>query len=233
MNSRLIEAAGVGFAYEERPILADLSFYVEEGESVAFVGQSGCGKTTLFRLLAGLGTCHAGRLTVNAPLSYMMQQDLLLPWRTLFQNLMLSAELCPHQKVDRTLHAQATELLQAVGLAGLGHRFPCQLSGGQRQRAALARSLLQNRPILLLDEPFGLLDPVTREQMVLLVQSMRERYGKTLLLITHDVHDALQIADRIYHLAFGQITQEWRVPQAPEARLPLRQEVYGALKKAG
>lgn len=226
----MIEAEQISFSYPEANVLDDLSFSVAEGESVAFVGQSGCGKTTLFRLLARLQRCSSGRLTIRQELSYMMQQDLLLPWRTLLQNSTLSVELCSKRGPSAELLLRAEELLLSVGLEGLSERYPCQLSGGERQRAALARSLLQDRPILLLDEPFGQLDPLTREQMVELVGWVKKRYGKTLLLITHDVGDALQLADRIYHLARGRLVNEWQVPSSEEERELLRSEILSALR---
>jgi ABC-type nitrate/sulfonate/bicarbonate transport system ATPase subunit len=217
----VIQAEKIAFSYSEEPLLTDLSFSIEEGDSVAFIGLSGSGKTTLFRLLAGLEQCRSGSLSIRQELSYMMQQDLLLPWNTLLQNLTLFSD----QSQQR-----AEELLIAVGLEGLGSRYPSQLSGGQRQRAALARSLLQDRPILLLDEPFGQLDALTREEMITLVGKIKEEYKKTLLLITHDVNDALQIANRIRHLADGRLVNQWSVPSSEEARHLLRKEILSALR---
>lgn len=192
----------LSFAYGEKQIFSDLNLRVGTGECVALLGVSGSGKTTLFRLITGLMQPDRGR--ISAPqTTYMRQEDLLLPWRTIEENLRLYGELGkdPHPPSQREIEA----MLDRVGLAGYGARFPEELSGGMRQRVALARALLQRHPLMLLDEPFASLDVIVREQLYHLLREICHSDQKTLLFVTHDFRDALALADRICVLSEGSI----------------------------
>lgn len=218
----------LNFAYNERSILKEISFTINRGEIVALIGVSGSGKTTLFRLITGLITPSSGKITAP-PTTYMRQEDLLLPWRTVIKNLLLLNELGKSQK--KICVNEAYALLKRVGLEGYEESYPHELSGGMRQRVALARSLLQDRPLLLLDEPFASLDVIHREALYALVREMATDYEKTIVMVTHDFRDALQLADRILILSQGQIARDCLVtkevkkdPRAAEMLIQLIRE---------
>lgn len=205
------------FSFGAKDLLRDLSFSIAEGEVVALIGLSGSGKTTLFRLITGLlaptkGSIHIGGEPLPAGsrlVTYMRQQDLLLPWRTVLENLLLFAELGSSPCKSTALRARACALLEQVGLIGVENAYPHELSGGMKQRVSLARALLQQRPLVLLDEPFTSLDVVLREQLYLLLRSIRTQYQKTVVMVTHDFHDALAMADRILILSQGRIAHHY------------------------
>ena len=202
---------GVGKAYEDAgarvQALADVSFEVPAGALVALVGPSGSGKSSLLRLLAGLEQPDSGRILVDgrplaeagAAAAYMPQRDLLLPWRRLIGNLTLGLEI---QGLGRTeARARARALLPTFGLEGFEQAWPPALSGGMRQRAALLRTVLLGRDTLLLDEPFGALDALTRLELQDWLAGMWRAAGWTLLLVTHDVEEAVYLADRVVVLS--------------------------------
>jgi NitT/TauT family transport system ATP-binding protein len=183
--------------------VSDVSFSVRDGEVVSLIGPSGCGKSTLLNVGAGLVAPSGGAAFVdgervegpNAHVAFMLQKDLLLPWRTVAENVMFGVEIQRVPKRERRSRAQA--LLDAFNLAEFAGRYPYQLSGGMRQRVALARTLAVDPSVLLLDEPFSAVDAQTR--MVLqrdLAQTLR-RAGKTALLITHDLLEAVTLSDRV------------------------------------
>jgi putative hydroxymethylpyrimidine transport system ATP-binding protein len=184
-------------------VLDEVDFDVAPGEFVALVGPSGCGKSTLFDVVAGLEPPDAGRVLVDGedatgrvdPFAYMPQQDLLFPWRTVLDNTALGLEVAGVPRKAARLRAGA--LFEPFGLAGFERSRPAELSGGMRQRAALLRTVVQDRAVLLLDEPFGALDALTRIDMQAWLEGVRERYGWTVLLITHDIREAVFLADRV------------------------------------
>ena len=183
--------------------LADIAVEVAEGEFVTVVGPSGCGKTTLLRILGGLLRRTSGEVTlagapVDGPrrdIGIVFQNPILLPWRTVLENAMLPAEVLglPREQY----RPRALSLLKMVGLDGFDDKYPMELSGGMQQRAAITRALLHNPAILLMDEPFGALDAMTREQMNLELQRIWQESGKTILLITHSIPEAVFLGDRI------------------------------------
>ncbi|MBC2590687.1 MULTISPECIES: ABC transporter ATP-binding protein [Rhodococcus] len=196
-----VTVTGVHKAFGARTVLDGAEFAVAEGEFVSLIGPSGCGKSTLFGLIAGLDSPDTGAVTVGdrpaAPgrAALMPQKDLLFPWRTVLGNCALGLEV---QGVPRgEARARARELFPAFGLAGFEDAAPRQLSGGMRQRAALARTVLQGHKVLLLDEPFGALDSLTRTEMQLWLQQVWQRDRWTVLMITHDVREALLLSDRV------------------------------------
>ncbi|HWI52874.1 MAG TPA: ABC transporter ATP-binding protein [Symbiobacteriaceae bacterium] len=200
----LLDVRGVSFNYGPVPVLRDFSLHVARGEFVSLVGASGSGKSTLFKLITGLLTPGAGEIRVaGAPpapgrVGYMPQRDCLMDWRTALDNAAAGLEV---QGVDRrTAREKARALWPEFGLAGAEERYPHQLSGGMRQRVAFLRTVLGGHDVLLLDEPFGALDAVTRAQMQQWLLALWQRLGATLLFITHDAEEAALLSDRVYVL---------------------------------
>ncbi|WP_028216756.1 ATP-binding cassette domain-containing protein [Paraburkholderia oxyphila] len=216
-----VELRGVGKRYGERVVLDGFDLSIERGSFVAIVGRSGCGKSTLLRLVAGLEAPDAGELTRRdergAPLeTRMMFQDArLLPWKTVLQNVMLG--------LGRGAREDARAVLDEVGLLARADEWPARLSGGQRQRVALARALVHRPSLLLLDEPLGALDALTRIEMHALIERLWREHRFTALLVTHDVHEAVALGDRILLVEQGRIALDQRVPlERPRARADAR-----------
>ena len=183
--------------------LEGLDLNVKRGEFVTIVGPSGCGKSTLLSLVAGLleatgGEIRIGGTAVTGPytdLGFVFQSDLLLDWRTVTGNVLLP---CVMRGLDEKAHVdRARELLASVGLEGFEDKRPFELSGGMRQRVALCRALLLDPPMLLMDEPFGALDALTREQMQVDLQTVWHRTQKTVLFVTHSISEAVFLSDRV------------------------------------
>jgi len=193
-------------------VLAGVSFDVGPREFVTLVGPSGCGKSTICNVVAGLVRPDAGTVTVSTGrVAYMQQKDLLLPWRTVLDNAILGLEI---QGTPRAAaHEEARAMLRRFGLEGFERTYPATLSGGMRQRVALVRTLLCRRELLVLDEPFGALDAMTRAAMQGYLLRLREEFGRTVLFITHDVEEAVLLSDRIYVMAArpGRIRAERRL----------------------
>jgi ABC-type nitrate/sulfonate/bicarbonate transport system ATPase subunit len=208
-------------------VLTGVSLHVAPREFVSLVGPSGCGKSTVCNIAAGLVRPDAGTVTIvedapgggNGPagtaragrVAYMQQKDLLLPWRTVLDNAILGLEI---QGTPRPqARAEARAMLRRFGLEGFERAYPATLSGGMRQRVALVRTLLCRRDLLVLDEPFGALDAMTRAAMQGYLLRLREEFGRTVLLITHDVEEAVVLSDRIYVMTArpGRIRAERRL----------------------
>ena len=195
---------GVGKAFGARQVLAGVNLDIVAGHFVSIIGPSGVGKSTLLRLAAGLEKPSAGRIELRSKsprpdVRMMFQEDRLLPWRTVLRNVTLG------------LHGREREargILRAVGLEGREHEFPVVLSGGQRQRVALARALIHEPDILLLDEPFGALDAITRAAMQLLLERLLAARPRTVILVTHDVEEALVLSDRVLLMRDGGIARD-------------------------
>ena len=196
--------------YGERIVIEGLDLRIETGEFVAMLGESGCGKTTLLRALAGLDPVDGGRIDGPAQPAVVFQEHRLLPWAPLWQNVALGIET-PEAKV------QAVAALREVGLAGRENDWPRNLSGGQAQRVALARALLREPRLLLLDEPFAALDALTRIKMHALIKDLVARHRPGVLLVTHDVDEAIAIADRILVMRAGRIAASYDVQAETEA----------------
>ena len=203
----LIHARGVAKSYQtgdgEVESLRPLDFEVGEGEFVSVVGPSGCGKSTLLKLIGGLlpasrGSIEIGGATVDGPpsgIGIVFQSHVLLPWRTVLANILLQAEV---RRLPREQSlARARELVAMVGLEGFENKFPWQLSGGMQQRASICRALVHDPAILLMDEPFGALDAMTREKMNLELQRIWAAAKKTVLLITHSIPESIFLSDRV------------------------------------
>jgi len=190
------------FGFEKDKLIFDrLDFDITGGQFVALLAPSGIGKTTLFRLLAGQLKPLSGELHIrdhaiaNARIGYMPQRDCLMPWRNVLDNAALGLELSGMKKKEARL--KAAELLPQFGLSGTENSYPHELSGGMRQRVSFLRALLGGSPVLLLDEPFSALDALIRIQMQEWLLQVWEQHQKTILFITHDVEEALLLADRV------------------------------------
>jgi NitT/TauT family transport system ATP-binding protein len=219
-----IVATGIEHTYESagRPVvaLARTDLLVEPGEFVSLVGPSGSGKTTLLNILAGLLTPTHGQVTITGEnpagagspvVGYMTQHDTLLPWRTTLKNVAFPLELPGVPKRERLSRAEG--LLDRVGLADFGGHYPYQLSGGMRQRVSLARALIYGPPVLLLDEPFGALDSGTRLALHQVLAGVCNDLGTTVLLVTHDLAEAVSLSDRVLALAPrpGRVVREYAI----------------------
>lgn len=204
----LFEIQHLSYAYHtmqgETPALSDITFTVNSGDFVAIVGPSGCGKSTLLNLLAGMLTPESGTLLLNGtPLTsdsrrhigYMLQQDYLLEWRSIWKNVLLGLEI-RHELTEES-RTYAKQLLEKYGLEKFSQSKPSQLSGGMRQRAALVRTLVLKPELLLLDEPFSALDYQTRLSVGNDIGSIIRKEKKTAILVTHDLAEAVSLADRV------------------------------------
>lgn len=184
--------------------LAPVTFDINAGEFVALVGPSGCGKSTLLNLIGGLISPSAGSMDFRgeavagprAEIGMMFQAPVLFPWRTVMSNVMLPVDVRRRKRADFTERAKS--LLALVGLEAFASNYPGELSGGMQQRASLARLLLQDPDVLLLDEPFGALDEFTREDMNLMLLDIWSDTGKTAVLVTHNIQEAVFLADRVF-----------------------------------
>ena len=201
-----LSAVGLAFSFEGKKVLDNLHFHVAEQEFVSILGPSGCGKSTLLNLLAGILPPERGEifvdgnqiLTLNSHFAYMPQQDLLLPWKTILANVCLYGKL---HGSEREAQERAAMNFPVFGLAGYEYSYPHELSGGMRQRAAFLRTALCEADIMLLDEPFGALDVITRGEMQDWLLGIREQLGRTTLLVTHDIEEAIYLSDRILILS--------------------------------
>ncbi|GAB6263990.1 ABC transporter ATP-binding protein [Photobacterium sp. R1] len=209
---------------QEMPLFRQLNLSLIPGQWHCILGQSGCGKTTLLRLLAGLlpADVHwqgsiktSSNQPVNAQIAYMAQQDLLLPWLNVLDNVCFGVQL-KHGKVSETHQSQAIELLERVGLKKYISAPPSRLSGGMRQRVSLARTLMQDQPLVLMDEPFSALDAVTRYKLQDLAAELLE--NRTVLLITHDPQEALRLGHSVF-LMQGQPAKINSLPP-PDGTIP-------------
>ena len=220
-------------------VLDSVDFYADEGEFVSVIGPSGCGKSTLLNIIAGLEAPSQGTVCLDGvevaqrlgQVGYMHQKDLLLSWRTVLDNAILGLEV---QGVPRSeARAQAAELMERFGLRGFEKEFPFALSGGMRQRAAFLRTVLTQNDVMLLDEPFGALDALTRTQMQEWLLDLWASFHKTIVLVTHDVDEALFLSDRIYMLTArpGRVKLEMKVDMPrPRSYEIVTREPFTALK---
>lgn len=230
--------------------VAESNLKVAENEFVAIVGPTGCGKSTLLNAVAGLLTPAQGIVEINGQrlqglnrkAGYLFQQDALMPWKTVLDNVAIGLEIAGSTKAEARRHAQ--EWLARVGLASFGDRYPHMLSGGQRKRVGLAQVLIRNPKYLLMDEPFGPLDAQTRVIMGDLLLDLWSQDKKAVMFVTHDLEEAIALADRVVIMSAGpraRIMAEYRIPlerprEISEIRLDnqfheIHREIWSALKE--
>lgn len=205
----MLQISHLSADYGGKPALADINLTLESGELLVVLGPSGCGKTTLLNLIAGFVPYQHGSITLEgqrvtgpgAERGVVFQNEGLLPWRNVQDNVALGLQLAGVDKAQR--RQAAAQMLKKVGLEGAEKRFIWQLSGGQRKRVGIARALAANPQLLLLDEPFGALDAFTREQMQTLLLKLWHETGKQVLLITHDIEEAIFMATELVLLSPG------------------------------
>jgi len=227
-GNAVLRAEGLRVGFPTRSgrieVLSEITFSLAHGTWTTCLGPSGCGKTTLLRALVGLLDPDKGTVTIDpalgdrcAAIAYLPQRDTLLPWRTALSNAVLAAELDGRSRA--AARAEARDLFERFGLGDAQGRYPNQLSGGMRQRVAVIRTYLAHREILLLDEPLGALDPLTRMTLQGWLLDVWQELGKTVLLVTHDVEEALVLSDRVLVLssAPARIRAEV-IPELPRPR---------------
>lgn len=205
----MLSITNLNARYAGQPALQDINLQLDQRDLLVVLGPSGCGKTTLLNLIAGFLPLESGSITldgkaVNGPgaeRGVVFQNEGLLPWRNVIDNVAFGLQLAGMAKAER--HAIARRLIRKVGLEGADKRFIWQLSGGQRQRVGIARALAADPQLLLLDEPFGALDAFTREQMQTLLLTLWRDTGKQILLITHDIEEAVFLASELVLLSPG------------------------------
>jgi NitT/TauT family transport system ATP-binding protein len=231
VNTNVIRLNGVGVAYKSPTgsvlALDGVNLSARDGDFVAVVGRSGCGKSTLLKLIGGLlmptmGTVHVDDAPVKGPggnVGIVFQNPLLMPWRSVLDNILLQVEVRGRRKADFIDHAN--QLIELVGLAGFALRKPYELSGGMQQRVGLCRALIHDPALLLMDEPFGALDAMTREAMNAELQRIWMERRKTVLLITHSISEAVYLADRVLVMGprpgriVGQVDVDLPRPRTP------------------
>ncbi len=218
------------------PALGPVTFQIESGSFVSLVGPSGCGKSTLIRILAGLqeptrGEAFLGDIPISGPSSrvgLMFQDSNLMPWRTVQDNIALPLELGGISKQER--YAAVENLLPTLGLSDFGLAYPGELSGGMAQRVAIGRVLIQKPEVLLLDEPFGALDALTREQISVDLLEVWAQYRQTVLMVTHDINEAVLLSDRVLVMSQrpGQIIADIPVTlERPRCLEDIYSDVFG------
>ncbi|MEI7547778.1 MAG: ABC transporter ATP-binding protein, partial [Actinomycetota bacterium] len=206
-----VHLAGVGRAFDGRDVLAGLELHVPPGQFVALLGHSGSGKSTLLRLVAGLDPEFTGSVAAPERRAVVFQDPCLMPWKRVLANVVLGMG-----RADAA--ARGREVLEEVGLTDHARAWPLTLSGGEAQRVALARALIRDPDLLLLDEPFGALDALTRIRMQELLVAMYAKYRPTVLFVTHDVEEALLLADRVVVLEDGRVARDVSVDLAAPRR---------------
>jgi NitT/TauT family transport system ATP-binding protein len=221
-----IEARGIGMEFPPHRVLADVDVSVARGSFTAVIGPSGCGKSTLLKILSGLLEPTAGEATIagrpareamrRREVGMVFQRPTLLPWRRAAANVSLLREIGGGRKDGGREHEAAREMLELVGLGDAADKLPSQLSGGMEQRVAIARALALDPDILLMDEPFGALDAITRERMNNSLLEIWARTGKTVVLVTHGIAEAVFLSDQIYVMG----TEPGRILERLDVALP-------------
>lgn len=207
--------------YSATTALSNISLTVEEGEFVSLLGPSGCGKTTLLSIISSLLKPTQGTVllenkpvtTAKSQIGYMLQQDYLFPWKTIEENILMGLKLS--KQLNQNTKAAALRLLNQIGLTGVEKQLPRQLSGGMRQRVALVRTLATEPKLLMLDEPFSALDYQTKLKLEDLVSQTLDEFGKTAILVTHDIGEAIAMSDRVFLLSPspGRIYKTFTMPE--------------------
>lgn len=198
-NNKKIVISNLSKKYKDKLILKDIDLHVYEDEVVSIIGPSGCGKSTIFNILSNLTTCDSGEVDINGRFSYMYQKDLLLPYKNIIDNVSLPLILKGEKK--KKSRETVKPYFSTFGLEGYENKYPSELSGGMRQRVNFMRTFVNSSDIMLLDEPFGALDSITRSSMQNWLLDIKKEIKSTILLITHDIDEAIILSDRIYILS--------------------------------
>lgn len=216
-----VSCRNINVSYDKAPLFENFSLNFAPGKCTCLLGPSGCGKSTLIRIISGTKTiAHTGEVRFQGnkgsgqAIAWMSQKDLLLPWLTVIDNVLLGAKL--RGQVDDTLRSNALKMLGDAGMEKYSDKYPAVLSGGMRQRVALLRTLMEERPVILMDEPFSALDALTRLKLQDL--SARLTRGKTVIMVTHDPMEALRLGDRI--IVLGGSPAEVIADMTPEGSVP-------------
>jgi len=237
---KVLEVEKLNKNFDNIEVLKEIDLHIKKGEFISIVGPSGCGKSTLFRIITGLERKYSGRAAIEGreareyskPIAYMPQKDLLLPWRTLYENAKLPLEVAGIGKKEH--QDMVLPLIEEFGLKGFEGSYPGELSGGMRQRGALLRTFLIGSDLMLLDEPFGALDAITRMEMQEWLLEIWRKHNHSILFITHDIDEALFLSDRVYVMTGrpGKISLEIEVDEArPRRREVLFGEKYTEHKR--
>lgn len=206
-NNKKLRVESIKKNFNNTSVIEDVSFYVKENEFVSLLGPSGSGKSTIFNIISGLLKPDSGKVIINEDdytgktghVSYMYQKDLLLPWKRIIDNAAMPLVLKGEKK--DTSREKVSKYFKTFGLEGFEEKYPHQLSGGMKQRAALLRTYMFSKDIMLLDEPFGALDAITRSKMHFWLLDVIKKLNSTVLFITHDIEEAIFLSDRIYILS--------------------------------
>ncbi|NKN20026.1 ABC transporter ATP-binding protein [Clostridioides difficile] len=191
-----VSIENVSKTYKDIEVLKDISIDVYEGEFVSILGPSGCGKSTIFNIITKLTDYDSGKVNINGKYSYMYQKDLLLPYKTIIDNVSLPLILKKEKKSKA--RSMVKPYFEVFGLSRYEDKYPSELSGGMRQRANFLRTFINSNDIMLLDEPFGALDSLTKTSMQKWLLDVKKKVNSTILLITHDIDEAIMLSNRIY-----------------------------------
>lgn len=205
-NSTVGNDAGNNAADNSTFVLKNVTMSIKQGEFVSLIGRSGCGKTTLLKIISGLLTPSEGSVHATSRQAIGFQDARLIPWLSVSQNVVFGMEGSKQELEDIAHRA-----LCQIQLEGFDNKWPSQLSGGQQQRVSLARALVRNPELLLLDEPFGALDALTRFDMQDLLNKLQAQYGWSTLMVTHDIAEAVRLSNRILMIKNGEIHKEWHI----------------------
>lgn len=215
--------------YDNHVVLEDISFKVQEGEFISIVGASGSGKSTIFNIITQLVEADCGEVQVDGKISYMQQKDLLLPYKTILENASLPLLLKKVPKKEA--FQQVKPYFSAFGLDGYEEKYPRELSGGMKQRANFLRTFINSNDVMLLDEPFGALDSITKTKMQQWLLDVKKQFRSTIVLITHDIEEAIYLSDRIYVLSNKPATIQATFELADKEKYEFGSKEYIQLKK--
>lgn len=215
----------IQYSINSKQIIKNCSLHLEQGESLALIGLSGCGKTTLLRLIAGLETPQKGEIQSKGSIAYMPQKELLLPWLTVKKNILLPLTL---QKKELTISLK--KILEFVELKGCENAYPAQLSGGMKQRVAFARTIAQEANWLLLDEPFNAVDLLVKERLYIRLKKVCREKKQGLIFVSHDFRDALALADKVCVMQEGQLSAPIPICDHKRSNPHYIEEVYAKIR---
>ena len=191
-----ITLSNISKAFDDMKVLEDINISVKEGEIVSILGSSGSGKSTIFNIITNLIEADSGELNINGKVSYMYQKDMMVPWKKVIDNIGLPLIFAGKNKNEARCIVE--KYIDTFGLTGFQYKYPSQLSGGMKQRANFLKTYLTSDDIMLLDEPFGALDSITRRKMQLWLLELTKKMQSTILFITHDIEEAILLSDKIY-----------------------------------